>query len=170
MIEEWRNVTEPDFSESYMVSSLGRVAKILRGATCKTTGYRQIILCRKGIAYRAFRVHQLVARAFNGPQPEDTVVNHKDEDKTNNEPYNLEYITQGDNVRHSLRSGRRKMMKNRRNGQFLPMLTVDQVGEIKAMVWEGCPVDLLAKEYKVSVQSIISIKTGRNWNRVPAKA
>jgi hypothetical protein len=167
--EEWRPVTEPDFADLYMVSSLGRVARILRGTTCRKTGYRTIILARRGVAYKSYRVHQLVARAFVGPQPEGTVVNHIDEDKANTLPGNLEFLTQGDNVRHSIRSGRRKIVKNAATGQFAPILTVDQVGEIKTMVREGCPVDLLAKEYGVSTQSIVHIKTGKNWNRVPAK-
>ena len=169
MSEEWRPVSEPDFADTYMVSSLGRVAKIMRGARSKETGYVAIILAKKGVAYRSFRVHQLVARAFNGEQPEGTIVNHKDLDKENNEPWNLEYISQGDNVRHGIRMRARVIRKYPRNGQFKPLLTLDQVGEIKAMLHDGAPAHVLAEEYRVSVQSIRHIKSGRNWNRVPAK-
>lgn len=167
--EEWRPVTEPDFADLYMVSNKGRIAKILRGAKSKQTGYISIILARKGVAYRGYRVHQLVARAFNGPQPEGTIVNHKDCDKEINEPCNLEYITQGDNVRHGIRMRRRVVVKNPRNGQFSPLLTVDQVGEIKALLKDKAPIHLIAVDYGVSVQAIRAIKTGKNWNRVPAK-
>lgn len=168
--EEWRDITEPDFAGMYMVSNRGRVAKVLRGGFSRSTGYTGIILSRRGVAYRAFRLHQLIAWAFNGPQPEDTVVNHRDGDKTNNDPANLEYVTQRENVRHGIRMGLRgKITKNVRNGQFLPVLTVDQVGEIKALLIGRCPVDLIAKDYGVSTESIRRIKLGRNWNRVPAK-
>jgi hypothetical protein len=169
-MEEWRPVTEPDFEDSYLVSSMGRVARIMRGGRSKSTGYISIILARKGVAYRAYRVHQLVARAFNGPQPEGTIVNHKDADKGNNQPANLEYVTQGDNVRHGIRMGCRLVKKNPSNGQFAPVLTVDQVGEIKAMLPCGVPLHVLAEEYGVSTMAIKYIKIGRNWNRVPAKA
>jgi hypothetical protein len=168
--EEWRPVTEPDFSDLYMVSNKGRVAKVLRGALNKGTGYVTIILARKGVAYRSYRVHQLVARAFNGEQPEGTIVNHIDTDKTRNEPLNLEYITQGENVRHAIRMRRRVIDKNPCNGQFKPLLTVDQVGEIKSLLQcVNLPLYLIAKDYGVTPQAIRNIKLGRNWNRVPAK-
>lgn len=167
--EEWRPVTEPDFADVYMVSSLGRVARILHGSKPSPDWYTAIILHKKGIAYRSFRVHQLVARAFNGEQPEGTVVNHKDTDKTNDVPDNLEYITQLENVRHGIRTRRRVIVKNEKNGQFVPLLTVDQVGEIKCLINCGCPLRLIAVDYAVTVQAIRSIKMGRNWNRVPAK-
>jgi HNH endonuclease/NUMOD4 motif len=167
--EEWRPVTEPDFADRYMVSNRGRVAKILRGSVNKGTEYVTIILAKKGVAYKSFRIHQLVARAFNGEQPEETIVNHKDCDKGHNEPENLEYITQKENVNHAIRWRRRVMVKNKRNGQFQPLLTVDQVGEIKALISSNTPLHWIAEDYGVSTQAIKHIKTGRNWNRVPAK-
>lgn len=170
MREEWRAVTEPDFENSYLVSDQGRAAKILRGARSKQTGYVAIILAKKGVAYRGYRLHQLVARAFLGDQPEGTVVNHKDGDKTNNKPGNLEFITQKENVLHGISIGRRKTAKNPVNGQFSPVLSVDQVGEIKALIGSGTPLYRISEEYKVTTQAIRSIKMGRNWNRVPAKS
>jgi len=167
--EEWRPVTEPDFADTYMVSNKGRMAKILRGAKPSNDWYTAIILCKKGIAYRSYRVHQLVARAFLGPQPEGTVVNHKDCDKTNDVPSNLEYITQLENVRHGLRLRRRVIEKNPKNGQFKPLLTVDQVGEIKNLLKWNTPLNVIADDYGVTVQAIRAIKQGHNWNRVPAK-
>lgn len=167
--EMWKQVTEPDFGPDYIVSNKGRMAKILRGRIEPKTGYVTFIVSKRRVYYRSYRVHQLVARAFNGPQPEGTVVNHKDCDKTNNEPENLEYVTQAENVRHAIRMRHRIIRKYSHNGQFKPLLTVDQVGEIKAMLNDGCPIHIIAREYGVSSQAIKYIKTGRNWNRVPAK-
>lgn len=167
--EEWRPITEPDFADVYMVSSKGRMARVLRGSRVSADWYPAIILSKKGIAYRAFRVHQLVAWAFNGPQPEGTVINHRDCDKTNTEPTNLEYVTQLENVRHGIRMRRRVINKNPMNGQFKAVLTVDQVGEIKSLLNAKTPHILIAADYGVTAQAIRHIKAGRNWNRVPAK-
>lgn len=168
-MEEWRPVTEPDFEDAYLVSSEGRVAKILRGSVDQETGYAVVCLSKKGVAYRYYRLHQLIARAFNGPQPEGMVVNHRDCDKRNNRPDNLEYITQRGNVLHAIMMGARKILKHPHNGQFKPLLTVDQVGEIKSLLNCGTPVHLIAADYLVTSQAIMNIKKGRNWNRVPAK-
>lgn len=162
-------MTEPDFSDLYMVSNKGRIAKILRASPSKGNGYRTVIMSKKGRAYRSYRLHQLIAWAFCGAQPEGTIVNHKDANKTNNDPDNYEYITQGENVRHAIRMGCRTMRKKPSNGQFLPILSVDQVGEIKALLNDGCPASLIAADYRVTTQSIRHIKSGRNWNRVEAK-
>lgn len=48
------------------------------------------------------RLHVLVARAYCENYGPDMVVNHIDENKGNNEATNLEWITQQENVAHSL--------------------------------------------------------------------
>lgn len=167
--EIWKPVTEPEFGDTYMVSNKGRMARVLKGSKISDDWYPSIIMSKRGVQYRAFRVHQLVAWAFLGPQPEGTVINHIDGDKTNATPDNLEYVTQKQNVQHSLRLRHRVIEKKPGNGQFKAILTVDQVGEIKCLLQCGCPVSVLAEEYGVTHQAIRAIKTGRNWNRVPAK-
>lgn len=168
--EVWRSVTEPDLEGDYLISNKGRFAKVLKGRRDPNTGYIQYIFSKRRVYYRSFRIHQLVARAFIGPQPEGTVVNHKDCNKTNNEPSNLEYVTQAENVRHGICMRRRAINKNPINGQFKPLLTVDQVGEIKCLLqYPNLPLYLIAADYGVSVITIRRIKLGQNWNRVPAK-
>ncbi len=46
-------------------------------------------------------VHKLVAAAYMGPAPEGKEVNHKDGDKQNNRPGNLEYVSRSENMRHA---------------------------------------------------------------------
>ena len=51
-------------------------------------------------------IHQLVCKVFNGEPPAPgLVVNHKDGNRTNNHYSNLEWCTQKENVRHSIREG-----------------------------------------------------------------
>lgn len=69
-----------------------------------THGYMHVCLCRGG--KRTFKyVHQLVAEAFLGECPRDKQVNHKDTNKSNNTPSNLEYVTQQENLAHAHKLG-----------------------------------------------------------------
>lgn len=110
MEEEWKEI--PDWSD-YEVSSQGRVRRTtkarggprlgsnrIRTLVTDRVGYQQITFCRNG-RWFIFRVHQLVALAFIGPRPEGKEVNHKDGNKKNNTPPNLEYVTRSENVLHS---------------------------------------------------------------------
>lgn len=105
MIEEWREV--PGYEGLYEVSDLGRIrrnGKILKPFKDRY-GYFQVSLCKNGIM-RTFTIHRLVAYAFiNNPNnyPE---INHKDEDKTNNAVYNLEWCTHDYNMNYGTRNAR----------------------------------------------------------------
>ena len=51
---------------------------------------------------RRFSFHCLVCKAFHGPPPSsDHVCNHKDGDKRNNTPGNLEWCTRAENLSHA---------------------------------------------------------------------
>ncbi len=59
--------------------------------------------------YKTHKVHRLVAIAFvpNKHPDTNTVVNHKDGNKLNNNKDNLEWITLSENTRHALEEGLR---------------------------------------------------------------
>lgn len=88
-------------SETVNVSSCGRVklwSDVPRYGAKNANGYMMSNLESGG-----YQVHRLVCEAFHGPSPfEGAVVNHKDKDKTNNRPENLEWITVQQNIEHSL--------------------------------------------------------------------
>jgi len=50
-------------------------------------------------------IHHIVAEIFYGIRPEGLVITHKDGNKLNNHPDNLEYCTQAENVAHSIAMG-----------------------------------------------------------------
>ena len=79
--------------------------KIMR-QTVKSNGYKSVSLTKDGKS-KSFYVHRLVADAFI-PNPDGLpMVNHKDEDKTNNFVDNLEWCTNDYNVNYGTSIKRR---------------------------------------------------------------
>ena len=122
MIEEWRSIE--GYEGLYEVSNTGRVRSVDRYVKVGYGGYRlhkgkilKLELCNCGyysveITYKYkrnhFYVHRLVAEAFI-PNPDNLAqVNHKDEDKTNNNVENLEWCNRKYNMNYGTRAERRK--------------------------------------------------------------
>lgn len=106
MTEEWRPVTGCD---GYEVSDLGRVRSFMKGswrlrALCGER-YLHVILRVEGESVIRY-VHGMVAEAFLGPRPAGHDINHRDCNRLNNVPANLEYVTHRENMVHAVRMGR----------------------------------------------------------------
>lgn len=115
--EEWRDIR--GYEGFYQVSSFGRVrsldrtlangirrqGKVLSPGQDKKKGYLNVGLC-KGDGPKRHHVHGLVAGAFLGLRPVGMEVSHKDHDPANNRATNLEYLTHGDNMKHSAATAR----------------------------------------------------------------
>ena len=99
-MEEWRDIK--GYEGKYQISDLGRIKSLnYRGNTNQEhilklkearNGYNQVQLYKngKGVFYL---IHRLVAQAFI-PNPDNLpIVNHKDENKENNNVDNLEWCT-----------------------------------------------------------------------------
>ena len=114
MIEEWRPIE--GYEGLYEVSNLGRVRSLDRfyyrlhkGKVLSPTkdryGYLTVTLNCNGKS-KTIKIHRLVAQAFL-PNPDNLPqVNHKDEDKTNNNVDNLEWCTAKYNVNFGTRQER----------------------------------------------------------------
>lgn len=103
-MEVWKDIV--GFEGCYWVSNKGRVKSVLGDKILKANtvnGYPRVHL-QNGRLNRMVRpVHRLVAEAFLEPQPAgDYVVNHIDEDKTNNSADNLEWVSRNYNVMYSM--------------------------------------------------------------------
>ena len=92
MIEDWKDI--PGYEGFYVVSNNGRVMNVRSGRVLKVfnnyLGYKIVSLCRSG-KQKTFSVHRLVAEVFINNPDNLMEVNHKDEDKTNNNVDNLEW-------------------------------------------------------------------------------
>jgi len=60
-------------------------------------GYLKVKLSNKGTT-----VHSIVAKLFLGERPPGLTVNHKDCNKLNNHPSNLEYVSIAENLKHAI--------------------------------------------------------------------
>lgn len=117
MQEVWKSVK--GYDDRFMISSEGRLSnchtgKILSQNKSKRGYFEHStkIGGRNGKSV-LLRIHRLVAEAFLEPPSQELLdiasstvyglvpVNHKDGNKTNNKPENLEWCTQSENVQHS---------------------------------------------------------------------
>ena len=112
MVEEWRAVV--GYEGLYEVSNTGKVrsvthmihvnwngheydrvvrGKLLQPKTTNNTRYLRIDLCDKNHVKKEHLIHRLVAQAFI-PNPNNyPMINHKDENRWNNNVDNLEWCT-----------------------------------------------------------------------------
>lgn len=105
MSERWKFIE--GFDGHYQISDKGRVKRTETGAILKpsvsTNGYLFVNPYKNGKNYPK-NIHRLVAEAFL-PNPHNfTEVNHKDEDKTNNDISNLEWCDRSHNINHGNRN------------------------------------------------------------------
>lgn len=171
LIEEWRRVTIPEFSEYYEVSDLGRVrsldrvcyglkartvdGKVLRPSTNKF-GYRNINLFRDGKS-KSIHVHRLVGLAFIPNPSRFPVVNHLDGIKSNNVVANLEWTTDRMNRQHAIDIGRITLFKK--------LLTAQEVIAIRKLGGTMTQV-AIAKLFGVTQTSVSLILLGRTHQNV----
>lgn len=148
--EEFRDIKN---YENYEVSNLGRIrrnGKILKPSKT-TTGYLRVNLYKNGIMKSAY-IHRLVAQTFL-PNPQNLpMINHKDEDKTNNSIDNLEWCTAEYNNSYGTRI-KRVVEKNSK-----PVLQYDFSGKF---IKEFSSVSDAAEEIGVSLGTLSGALTGQ---------
>jgi len=102
-LEIWKDI--PNYEGMYQVSSFGRVKSFKNGKenilkiSTRKSYYRNINLSTNG-RYITIPLHQLVAMAFLDHKPNgyEKVVDHIDNDKTNNHVSNLQVISARENA------------------------------------------------------------------------
>lgn len=135
-VEIWRDVK--DFEGFYQVSNFGRIksldriiqqhhrnqrnvehiykGKILKGNINKN-GYITVDLHKKG-KIKTFLLHRLIAETFIPKVKGKNIINHKDNNPTNNQVNNLEWCTQSENIKYAYEFGNKKPPHQKRIIQF----------------------------------------------------
>lgn len=166
MIEEWRDVVGYDdmYKGYYQVSSLGRVrgldrsdnaGKHQRGRILKQStsihGYKLVGLSKNG-EVSTKSVHRLVTMAFLENEENKPYINHKDENKKNNNVDNLEWVTPKENSNYGT------AIKRRVEKQSKPIKVIYQDDTYE--IWESA--SKFAREYGNGVKrsNVVQVLSG----------
>lgn len=99
----------PGYESHYEISNLGNVRGLVRGNLLKgevtNKGYIRVSLSKEGKVIR-HSVHRLVALTFLANTLGKSHINHIDNDPTNNNVTNLEWVTHSENMIHAHKQGR----------------------------------------------------------------
>lgn len=110
---EWRNIPGYDAYEASSTGlirhkRLGKTSNFFETKTSKGT-YLNVGAKNNDQSSRSRGGHILVCLAYHGLPPNQFhEVNHKDGNKHNNQPDNLEWVTRGENITHAYKEGLRK--------------------------------------------------------------
>lgn len=176
--ETWKRIA--DYYNRYDISNYGRVRSNKFQSPIDTIGRRRIFKVRilswnlMTIGYyrvvlsqnqqsKSITVHRLVANAFVPNPKNKPCVNHIDGNKLNNNPNNLEWVTQSENMLHAYKTG---LIKKDGSNHHLAKLTEEKVRTIKAIIINGWNIDIVADLYNVHKSTIHSILRERNWAHV----
>lgn len=149
--------------ENYEVDREGNVySKYKKLTPVKTaSGYMQVGVGKKKVAH----IHRLVAEAFIPNPKGHEVVNHIDNDKTNNTVGNLEWVTQADNIAHMVNQNRQAKGEK----QHLAKLSEEIVLMIRNKHSPYDPVygtRPLARKLGVSTAVINNVTKRKTWKHI----
>lgn len=169
--EEWRPVV--GFEDLYAISSFWRVQNIITGrllraelAGAPKSKYLRVTLCRNGVNRRR-KLHHLVLDAFFiGPKSPGSVGNHKDGNRLNNAPENLEWTTKSGNIQHALTE-----LGTHPHGETAPThcLTDEIVMDMRARLGKGEQVDFqaIADRCGLDRRNVYGAAVGETWKHLP---
>lgn len=139
MDEQWKDIE--GYEDLYQISTKGRVKSLQREYSVNgglylrkerimkqsvVMGYRCVTLSKKGVK-RTCKVHRIVANAFIPRIKNFNIVNHKDEDKFNNNVENLEWCSYKYNTNYG--TNRVRISKTKRDkGQAKSVDMYDKSG------------------------------------------
>lgn len=151
----------------YVISNDGRVFNINTGHELKyyqnSNNYYGVSLYDEEKKRSMFHaVHRMVAETFIPNPAQFEVVNHLDNDKTNNNVENLEWTTQSENLKYAHKQGR----TNNKSGEecHLTKYSDEQIREVCELLQAGYRNKDIAKMTDVP-KSYISDIRNREWRK-----
>lgn len=177
-MEIWKPIK--DFEGYYEISSMGRVRSLEREVwnkanqcfqhvaskmlhphpVSKEYPYLKVHLVRDGV-HKNGVIHRLVTEAFIPPVEGKPHINHKDGDKFNNTVDNLEWVSQIENMAHSLSNGLHHSVK----------LSQKQVVEIRERYKNGgISQRALGEVYGVGQDTISRVVNEKTWSKPMCEA
>lgn len=148
---EWKDIL--GFENYYQISSEGEVKSLRSGRIMKPKydkdGYKEYCLCVND--HRTYkRGHRLVAETFLSNPNNLPVVNHKDNNRTNNNVDNLEWCTVYENTIHGF---------SLRKGKTLSHLSKDELLDVIDKYNNGWTSQSIVDFYELTIRNIESIKS-----------
>ena len=173
--EIWKDV--PGYEGIYQVSSYGRIKSLKRVIMRKDgkpytqvekilkpgTNHKGYLGCsfRKNFVAKPVIVHRLVALAFIDNPNNLPQVNHKDGNKKNNRVENLEWITNYDNMQHSIITGIRNVKKITDNLKKVNSRKVNQYDSNGTFIKTWNSIKDIQMELKIPNQNICQVCQGK---------
>ena len=154
----------------YLVTKEGNVynSETGRKMSCSDNGhgYKNLTLCDSKVGCKETRkkLHRLVAEVFiPNPDPKNKkVINHKDNNPSNNTADNLEWVTQSENLRYAAKQGRTFILKG--EDSHLTKYSDDKIREVCELLQAGYRNKDVAKMTGVDKSYISSIRN-REWRK-----
>ena len=156
MINEWKQIPH---AENYEVSRFGEVRnkKTLKSLKQQINPSGYLIVCLHGSTNgRTFPLHRLVAECFVPGDNEGLQVNHKDGNRTNNSPENLEFVTRSENMHH-----RYHVLGSTRK---LTEASVRELVEFRNKT--GASTFETGEKYGIDKSMVSAIFSGRTWGHL----
>lgn len=107
-----------------------------------------------------YLLHRLIASAFCPGFNAALTVNHKDGNKLNNTPDNLEWVTLAYNNEHAWQTD---LVNLHGENQPTHKLSLSDIGNIRASLSRGTSIRLLSAQFGVSESTIYKIRSGTRW-------
>lgn len=161
MKEEWRDID--GYIGYYQVSNLGRVRGVdrvtennrpIKSSLLKPdknhSGHLRVQLMKKSVRKR-FLVHRLVAQAFIPNPNKYPIINHKDENPSNNKVDNLEWCDVKYNNNYGSYKQRMRVLKSK------PIKVIYRDGTYE--IWESATV--FGKEFGINSSHISDVIHGK---------
>lgn len=104
MIEIWRWIH--GYNKKYMVNNNGVIISIIKekqlliNSRIDRAGYNTVRLNINGQTHTRY-IHRIVAMAFVPNHMNKPFINHRNGDKLDNRPMNLEWVTHAENIQHA---------------------------------------------------------------------